>query len=224
MGRIIFLNTEICAETEAVQTEIVDQHNAFRRAVEPPASDMLLMSYNEDLAAAAQAWVDQCILAHGPPSSRMLDGYEVGENLFYSSYPYSWTFIVNAWHNEVSHYIYPKGSSNGEPIGHYTQVVWNSSYQVGCGVTFCTELNKYFYGCHYYRAGNFRAWPPYKTGEPCASCPNNCVDKLCTNPCPLINGYINCPELKDTYGCSHEVVNASCPASCQCPTEIIPIG
>ncbi|KAK9514284.1 hypothetical protein VZT92_027761 [Zoarces viviparus] len=213
----------ICPENTKVQTEIVDVHNAFRREVQPTASDMLLMSYYEEVAASAQAWADKCILAHGAPSSHMLNGYELGENLFYSSSPHSWTDVINAWHGEASHYLYPNGSSTGQAVGHYTQVVWNSSYRVGCGVTLCPN-NIYFYTCHYYRAGNFKGWLPYKAGPPCASCPNNCEDKLCTNPCPHINKYLNCPALKDTTGCSNYLVSAWCPASCKCTTEIIPIA
>lgn len=34
----------------------------------------LLQSYNEEVAVSAQAWVDKCILAHGAPSTRMLNG------------------------------------------------------------------------------------------------------------------------------------------------------
>ncbi|XP_070768808.1 cysteine-rich venom protein ENH1 [Enoplosus armatus] len=212
----------ICPENTAVQAEIVDQHNAFRRAVQPTASNMLKMNYSEEVAASAQTWVDNCVLAHGAPSTRMLNGYELGENLFYSSSPYSWTDVINAWHSEVSRYQYPYGSTNGQPIGHYTQVVWNSSYRVGCAVKLCKNI--YFYGCHYYRAGNFRKWPPYEKGAPCASCPNNCEDKLCTNPCPYINKYINCPTMKDSTGCSNKHVKDWCPASCKCTTEIIPIA
>ncbi|XP_038566207.1 cysteine-rich venom protein [Micropterus salmoides] len=213
----------ICPENTMVQAEIVDQHNVFRRAVQPTASNMLKMNYSEEVAVNAQAWVDKCILAHGPPSTRMLNGYELGENLFYSSKPFAWKDVVDAWHSEVAHYLYPNGSTDGESIGHYTQVVWNSSYRVGCAVTLCPN-NIYYYGCHYYRAGNFRRWPPYKAGPPCASCPDHCEDKLCTNPCPYINKYFNCPILKNTTGCSNKLVHAWCPASCKCTTEIIPIG
>uniref|UniRef100_A0A4W6BKP6 ShKT domain-containing protein n=1 Tax=Lates calcarifer TaxID=8187 RepID=A0A4W6BKP6_LATCA len=214
---------DVCPENTTVQAEIVDVHNAFRRAVQPTASNMLKMSYSEEVAASAQAWVDKCILAHGAPSTRKLNGYELGENLFYSSSPYSWTDVINAWHSEVSHYLYPNGSTNSQAIGHYTQVVWNSSYRVGCGMTLCPN-NIYFYGCHYYRAGNFRRWPPYKAGPTCASCPNACEDKLCTNPCPYINSFINCPNLSVMIGCSNELVYAWCPASCKCTNQIIPIG
>uniref|UniRef100_A0AAZ1XPR1 ShKT domain-containing protein n=1 Tax=Oreochromis aureus TaxID=47969 RepID=A0AAZ1XPR1_OREAU len=176
-----------------------------------------------NVAASAQAWVDQCILAHGAPSTRLLNGYHLGENLFYSSSLKSWTDVIGAWHSEVERYNYPIGSTNGKSIGHYTQVIWNSSYKVGCGATLCPD-NIYYYGCHYYRAGNFRRWVPYTAGPPCESCPNNCVDKLCNNPCPYIDHYINCPILKNTTGCSNELVKAWCPASCTCTTEIIPIG
>ncbi|XP_062279122.1 cysteine-rich venom protein [Scomber scombrus] len=213
----------ICPENTTIQAEIVDVHNAFRRAVQPTASNMLTMSYSEDVAVSAQAWVDQCILAHGAPSTRMLNGYELGENLFYSGAPAPWTSVINAWHSEVGHYQYPKGSTNNGSIGHYTQVVWNSSYKVGCGMKLCPN-GIYFYGCHYYRAGNFKGWPPYKAGPSCASCPNNCVDKLCTNPCPYINKFINCPQMKKSTGCGNKLVSTWCPASCRCATEIIPIA
>uniref|UniRef100_A0A3Q0QT57 ShKT domain-containing protein n=1 Tax=Amphilophus citrinellus TaxID=61819 RepID=A0A3Q0QT57_AMPCI len=211
----------LCPENATVQAEIVDAHNAFRRAVQPTASDMLIMTYSEEVAVSAQAWVDQCVLAHGPPSTHMLN-YVLGSNLFYSSSPKSWTTVVSAWHSEVDHYIYPTGSTNGNTVGHYTQqVIWNSSYKVGCGFALCPN-NIYFYGCNYYR-GNFKTWRPYTAGPSCGSCPNSCVDKLC-NPCPYIDHFINCPTLKNTTGCSNSLVRAWCPASCTCTDEIIPIG
>ncbi|KAM4600418.1 cysteine-rich venom protein pseudecin [Polymixia lowei] len=215
--------SDICTDNAAVQAQIVDRHNAFRRAVEPTAADMLIMSWSDVLEASAQAWVDKCIFAHGPPSTRMLEGYELGENLFYASSPHTWDTVVAAWHSEVPNYQYPSGSANGKTIGHYIQVVWNSSYKVGCGVTLCNG-DIYFYACHYYRAGNFRGVPPYMEGPPCASCPNDCENKLCTNPCPYINRYLNCPALKKQAGCSNALVYAWCPAECKCTNEIIPIA
>uniref|UniRef100_H3C1H1 ShKT domain-containing protein n=1 Tax=Tetraodon nigroviridis TaxID=99883 RepID=H3C1H1_TETNG len=211
--------TGICTENTTVQAEIADVHNAFRRAVQPAAADMLRMTYDQDVAAVAQAWLSKCLLRHGPPAARMLNGYELGENLFYSSSPYSWTQVISAWHGEVANFLYPNTSANGGSIGHYTQIVWNTAYKVGCGVALCS--NVYFYGCHYYRAGNFKGWIPYTNGSSCASCPNNCEDKLCTNPCLVINHFLNCATLKAWFGCSNRLVSAWCPASCQCSTEII---
>ncbi|XP_052434216.1 cysteine-rich venom protein ENH1 [Carassius gibelio] len=212
----------ICTDLPSVQQEIVDVHNAFRRAVVPTASNMLKMSWSDAVAQSAQSWIDQCNITHGPPSSRMIDGYETGENLFKASEDYSWTRVINAWRSEVNNYEYPTGSTNGLSIGHYTQVVWYSSYEVGCAVAKCG--NSYFYGCHYYRAGNFRGVPPYSQGEPCAACPGNCEDGLCTNPCPYINTFSNCDELKEIATCDHSFVSEYCPASCLCEDKIHPIA
>lgn len=210
---------DLCPDNTAVQNEIINLHNAFRRAVQPAASDMLEMSYSEQLGASSQAWVEKCDLDHGSPSTRMLNGYELGENLFDATARFSWTQVISAWHKEVERYSYPYGLNMS--TGHYVQIVWNSSYKVGCGVALCPG-NVYFYACHYFRAGNFMNWPPYKSGPPCASCPNHCVNDLCTNPCPYINAYLNCPTLKAKVGCGN-IVKKWCPASCLCFTEIVPV-
>ncbi|KAM8734564.1 cysteine-rich venom protein [Acanthopagrus schlegelii] len=216
------VQSALCPGTNrTVQDEIVNLHNHFRRNVSPTAANMLKMNYSEDVAVSAQAWADKCVLAHGPPDTRELKGYGMGENLFYSSVPLSWTDVITAWHNEVALFKYPDG--DWKKTGHYTQVVWSTSYRVGCGMTHCASKGVYFYACHYYRAGNFQGWPVYKKGDSCASCPNNCEDRLCTNPCPYINPYRNCPTLKNIFGCSSKWVT-ECVASCKCLTEIIPIG
>ncbi|KAG1942943.1 cysteine-rich secretory protein [Pimephales promelas] len=216
------LQLGVCTDLTSVQQEIVDVHNAFRRAVDPPASNMLKMSWSDAAAQSARGWIDLCNMTHGPPSSRMIDGYELGENLFKGSGLYSWTEVVNAWHSEVNNYQYPIGSINGLPTGHYTQVVWYSSYEVGCAMTQCGS--DYFYGCHYYRAGNFRGVSPYSLGSPCESCPDDCQDNLCTNPCPYINTYMNCDVMKEQASCENPIVSQGCPASCLCEDKIIPIA
>ncbi|KAI2654888.1 Cysteine-rich secretory protein 2 [Labeo rohita] len=172
----------VCTDLTSVQQEIVDVHNAYRRAVVPSASNMLKMG----------------------------------------SADYSWTDVVNAWHSEVNNYKYPTGSTNGQPIGHYTQVVWYSSYEVGCAVAQCGS--SYFYGCHYYRAGNFRRVSPYSLGDPCASCPDDCEDGLCTNPCPYIDMLSNCDKLKKMATCDHSFVSKLCQASCLCEDKIVPVA
>ncbi|KAM9436579.1 cysteine-rich venom protein [Clarias gariepinus] len=180
---------------------------------------MLKMNWSSEVAASAQKWADTCAMEHGPDSSRMLGTYQMGENLFKSSTLVPWTDVVTAWHNEVANYDYPIGSANGKSIGHYTQVIWFSSYEVGCGVAKCGS--NYFYDCQYYRAGNYRRVPPYSLGEPCSACPGNCEDKLCTNPCPYIDMYANCPALVKQGSCNSYLVKW-CTAQCSCSTEIIP--
>ncbi|XP_076868501.1 cysteine-rich venom protein kaouthin-1 [Brachyhypopomus gauderio] len=183
---------------------------------------MLEMKWSNTLAASAQAWTDSCTMNHGPVSSRMVNGYQVGENLFKSTDKASWTSVVTAWHSEVVDFKYPLTSKKDSQTGHYTQVVWYSSYQVGCGVTDCGEF--LFYACHYYRAGNFKSIPPYTKGTPCSACPHACSDKLCTNPCPYINKYLICDWLKNKGTCANYFVLKNCPALCKCDGKIIPVG
>uniref|UniRef100_A0AAY4ASK3 SCP domain-containing protein n=1 Tax=Denticeps clupeoides TaxID=299321 RepID=A0AAY4ASK3_9TELE len=185
--------------TTATQQEIVDQHNNFRRLVQPSASNMLRMKWDNTLADSAQQWVNQCQLTPSPVSGTSLF---YGENLFLASKPCSWTEVVTAWHSEVKNYQFPTGSTNGRHVYSFLQVVWYSSYQVGCGAAQCGNL--YFYACQYLRAGNFKGIAPYTAGEPCAECPNSCEDNLCTNPCPYIDKSSNCPTLKLQEGCNTE--------------------
>lgn len=44
----VYICIEICPDTTAVQAEILNQHNAFRRAVMPTARDMLKMVHFHD--------------------------------------------------------------------------------------------------------------------------------------------------------------------------------
>ncbi|CAL9706366.1 unnamed protein product [Knipowitschia caucasica] len=214
---------EFCPTNAGIQKEIVDIHNQFRRDVQPPAQDMLMMSWDDEAMTTAQAWVDKCKRRHGPPSSRLYNGtkYELGENLFFSSSAKSWRSVITAWHNEVEHFTYPNISAKGKATGHYTQVIWNSSYKVGCGMTKCPG-NIHFYGCQYYRAGNFRSWRPYTEGEACGMCPGHCVDKLCTNPCPYVNKIRNCGDVSKDR-CKQKFYRNMCQARCECDTEIIPV-
>ncbi|CAL8287883.1 unnamed protein product [Merluccius merluccius] len=94
----------------------------------------------------------------------------MGENLFQSASPFNWDSVITAWHNEVRNYKYPEGSINGKAV------VWNSSYQVGCGVTKCGSV--YLYGCHYYRA--YLNCPALKQK---AGCGNSFVSAWCPAEC-----------------------------------------
>uniref|UniRef100_UPI0037E75A9A cysteine-rich venom protein-like n=1 Tax=Semicossyphus pulcher TaxID=241346 RepID=UPI0037E75A9A len=208
--------------TAAEEVEIVEKHNSLRRDVQPTASNMLKMSWNSEAAANAQKWADTCSLHHSVSSSRKTSSSGCGENLYMSSNKDSWSSAIQAWYNEVTDFRYGTGSINGGVVGHFTEVVWYRSNQVGCGMAYCPDAEyEYFYVCHYCPAGNSQFALPYKKGPSCGDCPNACDNKLCTNPCPYANKYSNCPSLKEQYGCSNRDVASWCPASCKCTHEII---
>uniref|UniRef100_A0A674IU93 Cysteine rich secretory protein 2 n=1 Tax=Terrapene triunguis TaxID=2587831 RepID=A0A674IU93_9SAUR len=165
------------------QKEIVDKHNALRRGVMPTASNMLRMEWSRTAAENAKSWANECTLSHSPESRRTTT-VGCGENLYMSTAPNSWSDAIQAWYNEVENFMYGIGPTTpGAVIGHYTQVVWYKSYQIGCAVAFCPESEyNYFYVCHYCPAGNINTLinTPYKSGAACGDCPNACDNGLCT--------------------------------------------
>uniref|UniRef100_A0A671ER64 Cysteine rich secretory protein 3 n=1 Tax=Rhinolophus ferrumequinum TaxID=59479 RepID=A0A671ER64_RHIFE len=206
-----------------VQREIVNKHNDLRRAVSPPASNMLKMKWDSQAAANAQEWANKCLYKHS--TDRKIGTSSCGENLFMSSHPTSWSYAIQSWYDENRDFIYGVGPKNPEAVvGHYTQVAWYSSFRVGCGIAHCPGENKlqYYYVCQYCPAGNIisRENTPYLEGTPCARCPNDCVNGLCTNSCDYEDAYSNCKQLKDQVGCKDSITKDNCKASCNCPDKI----
>ncbi|XP_057679030.1 serotriflin-like [Corythoichthys intestinalis] len=182
---------------------------------------MLKMSWNREAAANAQRWANTCSMKHSSPDQRKISTSGCGENLYMASYKNSWSGAIQSWYDEVKDWRYGVGSVNGRVVGHFTQIVWYSSNQLGCAMAYCPNSRyKYFYVCHYCPPGNYQLTRPYKSGPTCGDCPNACENKLCTNPCPYTDQYSNCPELKQQWGCNHPNVGSWCPASCKCGSQI----
>ena len=115
--------------------EILAAHNRYRATVGVPT-----LQWSDSLAAGAQQWADYLASARqlkhsGTPG--------VGENLALASGSgvavYTVTQLVGIWGDEKRYFIggiFPNVSSTGkwQDVGHYTQVVWRNTTQVGCGV------------------------------------------------------------------------------------------
>ncbi|GAB5571598.1 cysteine-rich secretory protein 2 isoform X1 [Prionailurus iriomotensis] len=155
----------------------------------------------------------------------VLRSTKCGENLYMSSDPASWSNAIQNWYEERNNFVYGVGpKSSSSVVGHYTQLVWYSSFHVGCGIAYCPnqESLKYYYVCQYCPAGNnvSKKNTPYQQGTPCASCPGNCEDGLCTNSCEYEDLLSNCDSLKTTAGCGHELLQEKCKATCLCENKI----
>jgi uncharacterized protein YkwD len=127
---------------------VLEAHNRYRqRHCAPP------LTWSEELARVAQDWADQlkkrgCAFEHRPD-----DRY--GENLAYFA-PASAADadkVVSGWYDEVAKYDFKKAAFSFE-AGHFTQVVWVRTREVGCGVTTCN--NGAIWVCNYSPPGNFR--------------------------------------------------------------------
>ncbi|CAL4062904.1 unnamed protein product, partial [Meganyctiphanes norvegica] len=80
------------------------------------------------------------------------------------------TFMI--WHSEAHHLRY--GVFNGKEndnVKSYTQMIWATTYEIGCGVALhhMGMFNTY-YVCYYGPGGNVIGELPYKKGEPATEC------------------------------------------------------
>lgn len=122
---------------------ITAAHNAVRARV---GVKMAPLSWNEGLAASAQAWANRCIDAtspiglidHNPKRSIGFPWY-VGENIYASSATASAKGAVQSWTSEQHDYDYARNKCAGS-CGHYTQIVWAKSTFLGCAISFCPHL------------------------------------------------------------------------------------
>ncbi|XP_053769873.1 cysteine-rich secretory protein 1 isoform X2 [Desmodus rotundus] len=216
----------ILTDLATVQDEIVSLHNSIRKTVVPEAGNMLKMSWNEEAAQNARILSKDCDLTESNAVRRRITHTFCGENKHLTSHAISWSYVIQIWYNESKNFRYGYWSpvDDVKNAARYTQIVWATSYLIGCGVSPCCKKMspQYLYVCHYCHEGNEpeTRHQPYVLGSPCEDCPNNCEDGLCTNPCIYYDEYTNCKVLKQVHGCGHPSVALLCRASCLCNTEI----
>lgn len=129
---------------EAFKKSILAEHNA-KRALHSAGS----LTWNETLYEYASNYADE----YSCPSNGALthSGGPYGENLGagYSS----GKATVDAWYDENSQYSYSSPGFN-EATGHFTQVIWASTTQLGCAYKKCDSDFGYYVVCEYYPPGN----------------------------------------------------------------------
>ncbi|XP_076063883.1 cysteine-rich secretory protein 2-like [Oratosquilla oratoria] len=221
---------------QRVQKRLVQYHNFFRAKVSPPASNMLAMTWSKEAAKDAQRWADACqLLVHDDAIGRTVEQYgPCGQNIFVSTQQVPWFFAVKTWWLEKDNFTYNGKANDLFVIGHYTQMVWHSTHELGCGLAHCPKAKPtpfFNYICNYCPIGNYveSLSRPYERGPPCSKCPGHCKGRrLCTNSCPYGDLWINCKELD--YAFHHWLCNTkskegmeryrNCRATCRCKGKI----
>jgi pathogenesis-related protein 1 len=139
--------------TQAISQPMLGAHNQWRKRYHVPA-----LTWSPQLAAYAQEWANR-LLKDGKFEHRQNSSY--GENLAWASgQTLTPERVVNMWGEEVKDYDYATNRCKpGKVCGHYTQVVWRNTKQVGCGVARGngTEI----WVCNYNPPGNFIGQKPY---------------------------------------------------------------
>lgn len=117
------------------------------------------LRWNADLAADARKWADELAATGRFEHSADEPGKEPqGENLWAGT-PRAFTpeAMVGLWAAEKRDYkpgVFPNNSRSGdvEQVGHYTQLIWRATGQVGCATAI--GKNEEVLVCRYSEAGN----------------------------------------------------------------------
>ena len=134
-------------------------HNRERAAVGVPP-----LTWSDTRAASAQAWAENMATINQMVHS---DDFSYGENIAGQSHGNSppgnldtlikmvesWAVEKENWHGGVL------TEENVDLAGHYTQMVWKDTQQVGCGVA-AASVNDYLV-CQYSPPGNSIGKAPY---------------------------------------------------------------
>ena len=114
------------------------------------------MTWSDRLAARSQDWAET-LLARGQFGHRPNSTY--GENLFeIDGAPASAAEVVNVWAAESRNYDYNSNRCRGV-CGHYTQIVWSDTKEVGCAVA--RGGGREVWVCNYDPPGNRVGKRPY---------------------------------------------------------------
>jgi len=167
-------------ELPAVMQEVLDQHNLYRCMHDVP-----LFEWDTDIEARAQSWADNGVYAHSTSDFREQEGEYCGENIAWGYPSRSGFDSTQAWYNEILDTEGGLGLTDtmnapgGEALGHYTQIVWQGSTRLGCGVGRATattqNLEGDFWVCQYCKGGNYQGqftdnvFSPTKTEAECAA-------------------------------------------------------
>jgi uncharacterized protein YkwD len=132
--------------------EALAAHNAVRAKVGVPA-----LAWSDDLATAAQKWANTLIetrqFAHEAKS-------KFGQNLFEIRGAHATpSEVVEDWAAEAAHFDYKANKCSGGQCGHYTQIVWRKTTEVGCAVA--REGPREVWVCEYNPPGNYVGQRPY---------------------------------------------------------------
>jgi len=150
---------------------MLETHNQARAAVA-----VMPLTWSSQMSNYAQEWAtylannNNCEMKHRAVAGNA--PLNVGENLYWGS-AVRWSDgrtdiqaitpsqVATAWADEKADYDYANDScAPGKACGHYTQMVWNTTTEVGCGMAICPDKGQ-IWVCNYNPPGNYVGIKPY---------------------------------------------------------------
>ncbi|WP_139325022.1 CAP domain-containing protein [[Limnothrix rosea] IAM M-220] len=141
--------------TQAGIDEMLAAHNYWRSQV-----GIAPLTWSDELADFAQDWAEELAakqrMQHNPNNPDFGENLATGTNIFFSPEQ-----VVNLWGNEVADYDYQTNRcAPGKMCGHYTQLVWEETTEVGCGMV-RKDNGWEIWVCNYDPPGNYVGERPY---------------------------------------------------------------
>lgn len=141
--------------------EALDFHNDVRNDVGSPD-----LEWSVELAEYAQEWADylanenDCTLAHRNTKNMNPKGF--GENLYWGiGKEFTALDASKGWYSEIDLYTYTEVTNdNYHETGHYTQMVWKNTTEIGIGVAKCSD-GAIIIVANYNPPGNVLGQKPY---------------------------------------------------------------
>jgi pathogenesis-related protein 1 len=151
MRRAWWLLIVLAGPGGAQKPDILAAHNAVRARVGMPS-----LAWSGRLAARAQDWADT-LLARNQFAHRPNSPY--GENIFeITGGAATSAQVVSDWASEARDYDYASNRCRGV-CGHYTQIVWRTTKEVGCAVA--RGRGREIWVCNYDPPGNYVGERPW---------------------------------------------------------------
>lgn len=140
------------AETASTLLALQNEKRAKHQDTSP-------LTWSDSLSAWAYGYADSLKGTAYDPCSGSLkhssNRNNQGENIAYASYA-NWDYMIDMWYNEIQSYDYNDITGiyhDGTEVGHFTQLVWAASQEVGCAAVQCPNDGTYLL-CEYSPEGN----------------------------------------------------------------------
>ncbi|KAI1712371.1 cysteine-rich secretory protein family domain-containing protein [Ditylenchus destructor] len=185
--------SESLALTEAERQVVLSSHNGYRSMLAkgqaqnpdgtflPPGSSIYGLTVNPQIEAMAQNWANGCVFKHTTFEQRN----STGENLYMMPAQINNTYALKdaarLWWSELAeHGFYSQDqvltqADFDATIGHWSQMAWEKTREIGCGVTWCPEQKMTLVVCNYSPTGNYINERVYISGPPCTQT-SGCVN------------------------------------------------
>ncbi|CAF1154500.1 unnamed protein product [Adineta steineri] len=155
---IVFYQSKSTIDVPTFQAQALAQHNYYRGLHCTSA-----MTLTTSLNTIAQAYAVQLAATNTFAHSGTVG---LGENLYAyfgssATTSFNGSTPVTDWYNEIANYDFTTSAksasaSSTSEIGHFTQVVWKDSTQLGIGVALSNDLKNLTVVGNYYPAGNLQ--------------------------------------------------------------------